>query len=451
MSNRGKSIDSIEYLEKFYLLDKSGKYLEAYNVLSRYLQKNHPSASILYNFALINEKLGNLIEAEHYYKKSLNIDDQLGSYIGLASVWEKQNRIEEANQLIFPLLKRFPEHSGLIAMFSKLTEINGDPEKGLNLLINCFKKEPSDVIRNNLLFRMATLFHETQQYNKAFITVKKANLLLEKRFDVPLFAEFISRVKKEFELSKQTIPVSGKYSERPVFIVGLPRCGSSLLEQLLNAHKDIGIAGEWSGIQFILNQFETEYSRSYPECLKHVTLLNMSYQAKYYLNSLREYSVKSRYIVNKFLNNYLYLGFITKLLPNAKIIHCQRNPLDQIVSLYFQKFIEGSHLYSYHLVNIAKVYLLYQDLMNFWKENSPVPLIEIQYERLVNRTDEVMHKLFKFLKVPEDDSYKMIDNTSNFSNTISYSQIRKPIHSTSIGKARHYDSYLTEVKNILLL
>lgn len=146
-------------------------------------------------------------------------------------------------------------------------------------------------------------------------------------------------------------------------------------------------------------------------------------------------------------NNFLNLGLIALLFPHARIIHCRRNPLDVCLSCYFQDF--NSQPFSNDLADIGRYYNLYERLMDHWRTNLPVDILDVSYEDLVADTEEVSRKMINFCKLPWDDNVLAFHATERHVRTASNWQVRQPIYDRSVQRWRKYEQYLGPLKEIL--
>jgi len=155
-------------------------------------------------------------------------------------------------------------------------------------------------------------------------------------------------------------------------------------------------------------------------------------------------------ITDKLPHNFLFLGLIELLFPNARIIHCKRNPVDTCVSNYFQYF-SGPLDYPYSLIDTAAHYSHYQRLMDHWRKVIQLPMYEITYEELVQHQESVTADMLTFLNLPWEDNCLKFNESDQVTRTASYQQVKKPIYTKSIGRWQHYEKHLGELINNLSL
>jgi tetratricopeptide (TPR) repeat protein len=218
---------------------------------------------------------------------------------------------------------------------------------------------------------------------------------------------------------------SAHLSEVPVFIVGMPRCGSSLVEQILASHPDVCGAGELVQLRALF------------EAREHVRSL-----AETALERLRRFSSQADRIIDKDLGNFLHLGIVHRTFPRARIIHCRRDPLDTCFSTYTKLFV-GGYGFAYDMRELGLYYRDYNTLMAHWRRVLPAgAFMEIGYETLVSEPRAETQRLLEFLGLPWNDACMRFFETARLVNTASFAQVRQPMYQSSIGRALPLRSYL---------
>jgi tetratricopeptide (TPR) repeat protein len=241
-----------------------------------------------------------------------------------------------------------------------------------------------------------------------------------------------------FELHRD----SGADTGDPVFIVGMPRSGSSLVEQILSNHPDVAGAGELRDIPRMVERLPARLGSSvpYPQLVEHLDPATVKSLAGEYLVHVRELAGGARCVTDKMLLNFLHLGFNALLFPGARVIHCRRDPLDTCVSCFTQ-FFRGIS-FTLDLRELGGYYRDYERLMAHWREVRPLPILEVVYEELVADVEHGSRQLVEFCGLPWDDRCLRFYENPRVVRTVSKSQIRKPIYTTSIGRSRRYGARL---------
>ena len=268
-------------------------------------------------------------------------------------------------------------------------------------------------------------------------------------------------------------------SDLPIFIVGMPRSGTSLVEQIVSSHNSVYGAGELDLIGNniegkILNKLNKgNYDSSSITNLSETTI---KFILEGYFNELRKFSKTASRITDKLPYNYLKIGLIKSLLPNSQIIYCKRNALDTCLSIFFSNFpvpmvndipstiplhdalikdeINNTHSYhmnafSYDLLDIGKKYLEHEKIMAHWKNIFPDDIYEINYEELILNQEKISRELINYIGLEWDPECLNFYKNKREVKTTSYLQVRRPIYSSSVGRWKKYREYLKPL--ILLL
>jgi tetratricopeptide (TPR) repeat protein len=233
-------------------------------------------------------------------------------------------------------------------------------------------------------------------------------------------------------------------SALPIFILGMPRSGTTLVEQILSSHPQVHGAGELKYLNHLIqwpvkNQHTTVH---YPENILHLSPTICQAIADQYLSYLNDFCPDSLRITDKMPNNFIAIGLIHALFPNAKIIHVQRNPLDTCLSCYTKLFTQGQ-LYSYDLTELGHYYHSYELIMNHWRHVLPNNAwLDIQYETLVSHLDEEAPRLIEFCDLPWNPACLTFYQSKRQVRTASFAQVRQPVYTSSVARWRRYEQQL---------
>ncbi|MBE9564230.1 MAG: tetratricopeptide repeat protein, partial [Proteobacteria bacterium] len=269
--------------------------------------------------------------------------DNINAIAMAANVAKHMNDPEKSYSLLSPLLEKGVQQINVALAFAMISKDVNKQQQAISLLEKILSSDSSLVSSaiSNLHFKLGDLYDDIKQYDKAFSHYKQGNDLKQQGFDQKQFAQYIERyITTHNPESMAMWPRSENTSDRPVFIVGMVRSGTSLLEQILASHPDVYGAGELGDIyQFSKELPEiTGSNTTYPECLSELTQQNVDYLAQRYLDYLTQLSPDAKRIIDKLPGNFMHLGLIEVLFPGARIIHCKRDPVDTCLSTYFQDF-----------------------------------------------------------------------------------------------------------------
>jgi tetratricopeptide (TPR) repeat protein len=243
----------------------------------------------------------------------------------------------------------------------------------------------------------------------------------------------------------------GHEDRSPIFILGLPRSGSTLLEQIIASHPQVEGTSELPYASRVANWLNRNRKDgiNYPEAVRELKPVNLRALGSDYLGyaAVHRKAGTPRFI-DKMPNNFPHVGFLSLILPNAKIIDARRHPLDACVSCYRQLFAKGQN-WSYDLTELGEYYLQYQRLMDHWHAAAPGRVLTVQYEAVVADLESQVRRILEFCELPWDDACLRFYESGRTVRTPSSEQVRQPIYDRSIGHWRHFERHLDELVEII--
>lgn len=312
------------------------------------------------------------------------------------------------------------------------------------------------LLRNHLNSRDRSFLHfaagkgyaNAKQFDKAFSHYRLGNRAQESRpYPLDVQVEAFEHIRSVFSESRCQISQLGSDPDctRVIFIVGMPRSGTTLTEQIISRHPNVHGAGELQFLSQEIKRIEQQTGRRFPECLEHLSVETLRRIRTCYLSRVQSLSSKHRIFVDKMPSNFMHIGLISILFPEAKIIHCQRDPLDTCLSCFFTRFAIG-HEYTTSLTNLGLYYRLYVDLMRHWQMASSIEVFDWKYENLVRDPERSIRSLAEYCQISWDD--RILDSQPNSRpiETASSCQVREGIHDRSIHRWKDYDIHLTPLK-----
>ena len=236
-------------------------------------------------------------------------------------------------------------------------------------------------------------------------------------------------------------PDVGEADSRPVFVLGMPRSGTSLTEQILASHSQVAGAGELSYANDTVVLSRTLTGKAYPRSLEALTAEQMRELGQYYMSRHASANLAFRFVVDKTPLNYKYLGLLAMALPRARFIHCHRHPVASCFSIYRMPF-EARHTYAHELTALGRYYSRYWDLTKRWHALFPGRILDVRYEDTIADVERQSRRMLEFLDLPFEEDVLRFYATERLVKTPSASQVRQPIYSDSLDSWKSYERRL---------
>lgn len=441
---------AIELANQYSIARRNG---EAARLLSEYRDKLSNSSVYSDLAGTIYTDIGMAEEAYPLFLQAVSLQPQVDLFqANLASCGVFLGKIAESKAIYTQLLQRFPNHQRNHYQLSRLEKAKD--ESHLVQMLNVLDKTNNPPDRNVFIyFAIAKEYEDLGRWANAFEYYKKGGdaVCSAARYDVnddlDLIETIIRCCNKEW-LNESVTAV--KNQSEPLFVVGLPRTGTTLCERIISSHSQVETLGETLFFQMVLRresgvQSTQAMSSDMIEALvkKDPVLL-----AKGYLEQAA-YRLKGKaYFIDKLPFNMLYLGFFAKAFPKGKIVYLHRNPMDACFSMYKQVFT-WAYKYSYSLEDLGKYYVAFDRLMTHWKDILGDRIIEVKYENLVDNTEGQTRQLLTQLNIPFEQACLDFDQNNTPSTTASSVQIRDKAHKNSVDKWRRFENELTPLKTFL--
>jgi hypothetical protein len=318
----------------------------------------------------------------------------------------------------------------------------GRADGAVALLVRMLDAPRPNPDRSLLLHALGRAHDKQGQYRQAFDSYVQSNALRCLNFDPLAHAAEVTRTIEAFGAeSLDSIELIGSPSDAPIFIVGMPRSGTSLIEQILSSHSQVHGAGELEFVRLMASMIGSLAGGSLMDGLRKVSPKEFERNATEHLVGLLSQSERASFVTDKMPSNFLYLGLIQKLYPNAKIIHSKRNMLDTCVSCFRQNF-NASYSYSTRLDWLGAFYREYERMMAHWKSVITLPIYEMNYESLVTNPQEEIPRLVEFCGLDMEPECLVPHKNKRVVHTASRAQVRQPIYTGSVGYADRYREFL---------
>ncbi len=389
--------------------------------------------------------IGNTDAGLYLARKAVRYAPQLPeARLSLASVLETVGRFKQAKFQYLVTLRIKPRQPVALAKLLSLrkTSVEDRHVQAVEALLDDTSTRSTD--RAQLHLALARYHDNRGHYDEAFRHVARGNAIgWDKReFDSDAQALAVDDLRQTITADLvRSLSQHGARSARPIFIVGMPRSGTTLAEQILASHSQVEAGGELPMIAGLA----LEVGRSgepYPAGMKRLGAAAVAALSKRYLDRLDGISRDAAHVTDKMPFNFMHLGLIAALFPQARIIHCRRDPLDNCVSCFFTSF-NDSLSFSSELCALGKYYVDYRRMMDHWRAVLPATtVLEIDYERLVSHTEETVRGMLEHCALPWEPACLEFHQTERGIRTPSRWQVRQPIYPQSVGRWRNYEQHL---------
>lgn len=420
-------------------LKEIGRPIEAMTSFNRAIEIKQDHGSAYNNLGVTLEQLGKFEESEKNYRKAIFINpDFAEAYNNLGICLKSLGQLSDARENFIKAIELKPDYGNAHYNLTELTKFQTKDEH-FTKLQNLFLDE--NLSENNLCyinFSLAKAFNDLQNYEQAFSHYLKGNELRKKnlKYNLNDDLELFEQIKKNSGLIFQNSLNMDNMDKSliPIFIVGMPRSGTTLIEQIISAHSQITGAGEL----LFISQYGERLVKGSIEINKN-SVLDFR---KNYFNKLKNVSKGKSIVVDKLPHNFRYIGLIAAAFPEAKILHIKRNPSAVCWANFKQYFSNTGLGYSYSLKDTVSYYNLYLNLMKHWKEFLNQRIYDIDYELLVESQEIETHKIIEHLELNWDPNCLMPENNTKGVATASSIQVRKKVYKGSSQEWQKYQEFL---------
>ena len=438
------------------VLKELHQYEQAVSVLERALELDPRNALTHYYLGAALAMAAQPEKAVGAYQQAVEIDPELtGAHIGLGHVLKTvgdQERGIAAYRRAIELRPNFGETYYSLANLKTFRFSESDIEDMTARLAN--EQLPVDC-RVHFAFSLGKAFEDQKQYDQAFEYYALANQLHRDTIAYdPVQTEVAHQRMREIFSAEFFRSCSeratGCPAPDPIFILGLPRSGSTLLEQILASHSLVDGTSELPDISMIAQGLTQPRSGAvFPQCVPDLSDDTLRQLGERYLEQTRRHRAGAPFFTDKMPNNFAYVGFIKTILPNAKIIDARRHPMDSCFGCFKQHFAKGQ-TFSYDLFELGEFYLEYHQLMEHWDQVLPGQVLRMQYEEVVDDLEQQVRRLLEFCGLPFEEACVQFHETKRAVRTASSEQVRQPIYRGSVQTWKRYGAHLDGLRDILL-
>ena len=468
-------------------LANTGKSEEGIDVLNKALKHHNNNIFIFNNLGLLNSNLDNNKLAKEYFIKALSINSEfVDALVNLANVFLKENKTELAEKNYLKALKfaknnqhleiinnalglyyqqigefkKSIEHLKIVAKINpsntqidklistihKYSDENDEHIKDMEKKIQIIKDKTK---LKSLYFALGKAYEDIKNYKDSFNFLKLGNDIAntDMKYNVEQDIFLLNKIIELFKGFKNSFSLDSKRNF--IFIVGMPRSGTTITEQIISSHQDVYGAGELPFLEKLIKKYILKDDIFISENISNINVNYLESIQNEYVKKVEELEYNEKFLIDKAPLNFRWIGFIKILFPNSKIIHCKRDPMDTCFSNYKNSFSQNSLGFSYNLDDLGKYYNSYKNLMAFWNNIFSDQIYNLNYENLVINQKYETENLLKFCNLRWDDKCLIPHKNKKRVATASLEQIRKPIYQTSLKKWENYSEYLSSLKKVI--
>lgn len=435
------------YITYSQALYDNRRYDDAIPIYKKILEHQPKNALVYNNLGNCFYQTGKLNEAIQAYGSAIKFKPEYSeayTHLGLTlrgigekkkavSAFENAIKFNNSNSKAFLYLSELKTFNKNDAQIDLITDLIANPET-------------TPIDRSNLFFTLAKAYEDIEENEDAFLSYIKANKIKRGLLNSDIKKdEFIfNRIKKASELlSANSIRDKPQIDETiPIFILGMPRSGTTLVEQIISSHSKVEGAGEL--------KYTGRYGSDLTLAKDEIDIYQMETFQKNYLSSLQSYSAGKQHITDKFPQNFMHIGLIINSLPKAKIIHVKRNPKATCWSNFKNHFVFEGSAYNFDLEHVVTYYNLYSDLMTFWSEQFPNEIYTVDYEKLTEHPERETRKLLENIGLEWDDACLSPQKNKRHVTTASHNQVREKIYKGSSNDWKKFEHFLDGAFNRLV-
>ena len=427
-NNLGTSLHSLGQLE------------EAIESLEWAIAYKHDFYEAHNNLGNVFNDFGKVNEAVKCYEKAVELNPNYAkAFFNLAIAYKDLGNLNAYQKCIKKTVVLEPDWGDAHLHLSRIKNYKINDTHILEMLSILKKSDLSLIDRIGFNFALAHAYENLEDHSKQFKFLNEANRLRKKESQYSFDKDQIrfQRIKTLFQKPPQSLSktVIEKSNFRPIFIVGMPRSGTSLVHQIIDSHKTVFGAGELTTLSPIINQFFKSFDNKIG-----ITESDLLSIRRKYSDFITRLDVTQNIVVDKMPLNFRHIGFILSAFPEAKIIHMNRDPMATCWSIY--KYYFNGNYYSYSQEDLANYFLLYKDLMAFWHKTFPNKIYDLCYEDLTTAQESETRKLINYCNLEWDENCLKFNENKGAVKTTSALQVRKKMYQGSSEVWRKYESFL---------
>ena len=477
------NIDALRFMG--ILAFKSGNHDIAEAMFTRALQVDPTYTLVWANLAQVFSVTGQLDKAKKSFKNILNMEPKNGLiWAEYGTVLTKLARYSDGKDAYLKALKFKPNSPRVYLSLGHVYKTMGEIDNSINSYKSTIKQnnlsgeaywslanlktysftndeiknmevtldtEISDIERCQMHFALGKAYEVKKDYNNSFINYSKGNRV-KKGLIKYSSRETSEKTKKVLDFFNEdnisSLSNSSTLDRDPIFVLGMPRSGSTLVDQIISSHSMVDGTQELPNIIKIAAELNSDSDDNYPEALKDLKSNELSALGQDYISETKWARESAPFFIDKMPNNFIHIGLIKTILPNAKIIDTRRDAMDTCFSCFKQFFARGQ-LFTYSLEDLGNYYVDYIKAMNHWHKVYGEDIYTVHYDNVINNTESTIRELIEYCELPFEDNCLEFYKSSRPVKTPSAEQVRQPIYKSGLNYWKNYADFLSPLKKII--
>ena len=477
------NIDALRFMG--ILAFKSGNHDIAEAMLTKALKLDPTYSLVWANLAQVFSVTGQLDKAKKSFKNILSMEPKNGLiWAEYGTVLTKLANYEEGRDAYLKALEFKPDsprvHLSLGHVYKTMGEIDNSIDSYKNTILqnnlsgeaywslanlktysfseneikdmeDTLKGDMSDIERSQMHFALGKAYEVKKDFDKSFKNYYEGNKVKKGliKYSSDDTTDNTKRILNFFNKENiQKLAKSSTGDRDPIFVLGMPRSGSTLVDQIISSHSKVDGTQELPNIIKIAAELNTNNQNNYPEVLKELDESKLSNLGKDYISETAWARDSAPFFIDKMPNNFIHIGLIKTILPNAKIIDTRRDPMDTCFSCFKQFFARGQ-LFTYSLEDLGNYYTDYIRAMNHWHNVYGKDIYTVHYDNVINETEETIRELIDYCELPFEKECLEFYNSSRPVKTPSAEQVRQPIYKSGLNYWKNYEKHLLPLKKII--
>lgn len=429
-------------------LEEAGRYAE------RFIQLRPKEPGGHQRLGTILGSLGRYTPALARFDKVLKLSPGNPAAIDAkAYVYLRKGDYSKVEKLLGPYLKAGTENISMAMSYGKLLLHEGRLEEAADFLRRHIAAPDTARGQRRLLnFHLGKVLERAEDWDEAFAAYAAANTGAAARDNPPAYRARVDELMTIFSASAMSGYARADHGlDVPVLVVGMPRTGSTLIEEIIAMHPAAAGAGETHLVPDIVRQAMSTIgsSQPYPRCVGELTTESANTLGRAYVEGLAKAGRAASRVVDKNLLNYEQLGLIALIAPQSRVIDCRRDPMDTCLSCFMEPLAEFIHPYASDLAHLGTRYREYERLMKHWMETLDLEVLTLNYEELVADQEGQTRRVIEFLGLPWSDKCLKFHESKRAVRTLSHEQVKRPIYSTSVKRSERFAAHLEPLRQAL--